>query len=286
MLLVVGSSGAVGQLMLPHWRLAKAPVVIQYRNGSRPHYSLQALNWNPDDGAGALEDWISAQGHPPRAMLVLAGVTPRSGRDLHLNTQIAETCLAAAQSAGVGRVLVASSSAVYGDHLSRSFSETDHPIPVNAYGEAKLEMERACARFSEALEVVCLRIGNVPGADAVLSRTLQPELPETFLDQFADGGTPERSYIGPGTMADSLVKLGALEQKLPPVLNLAAPAPVQMGALADAAGLSWHGRARSDTKGQSITLDCARLWSFLSAPLNASDPAEMVAQLNFSRSIK
>ena len=216
-------------------------------------------------------------------MAVLAGVTPRSGRNVVQNTRIAETCLAAAKAVGIERVLVASSSAVYGDQLDRPFRETDCVRPANAYGAAKLAMENACARWSSALEVVCLRIGNVAGADALLRQAYLPTRPDILLDRFADGTTPLRSYIGPGTMAEVLMDLATHDGPLPSVLNLAAPLPVEMSALADAAGLLWRARDRCDTKGQSITLDCTRLWGLLGAPERASDPTEMVAQINLPR---
>lgn len=282
MIIVVGSSGEVGQLMRPHWRHLSSPVVLQYRNGISGDYGLKSLRWNPDNGASELIDWVSAQSHVPRVMLVLAGVTPRSGRDLSLNTRIAETCLTAARSVGIGRVLVASSSAVYGAHLSKPYSETDHPNPVNAYGASKLAMETACARFSEVMEIVCLRIGNVAGADALLRQALNSKPRDVLIDKFPCGGSPVRSYIGPGTMAETLIKLAAVEETLPPVLNFAAPAPVQMSALADAAGLVWREQPRNDTEGQFITLDTTRLWRLLPVPTKASDPAEMVAQLKMN----
>lgn len=285
-MLVVGSSGEVGQLMSPHWRRSMAPLVLQYRRGPAPAPGLRSLRWNPDNGSSDLVDWIRVQSHPPQAMLVMAGVTPRSGRDLQLNTQIAENCLSAAKEVGIRRVLIASSSAVYGDHLSRPFSEIDTPVPVNAYGVAKLAMEKACARWSPEIEVVCLRIGNVAGADAVLRQCFKPEPSEMFLDQFADGRTPERSYIGPGTLSEVLVELASLKEELPSVLNVAAPNPVQMGMLANAARLPWRERARSDTKGQSITLDCTRLCELLPTVAHVSDPAEIVAQLNLEVSIR
>ena len=281
-MIVVGSSGEVGRLLVTHWRRASTSVVLQYRNNDLPDPLVLSFRWDPDGGVTALADWIKAHDRPS-AMLVLAGVTPRSGRDLTLNSQIAETCLAAAKSVGIGRVLVASSSAVYGDELDRPFKETDATRPVNAYGAAKLEMEQACARWSAALEVVCLRIGNVAGADALLRQTFLPKRPDILLDRFADGTTPLRSYIGPGTMAGVLIDLAKYGGPLPFALNLAAPKPVEMGALADAARLPWRPRNRSDTKGQSITLDCAQLWRLLEAPERVSDPAEMVAQINLSR---
>lgn len=204
MVLVVGSSGEVGRLLVAHWRRASAPVVLQYRNYDPPDPQLPSLRWDPDGGQIALAD-CSEVHDTPSAIVVLAGVTPRSGRELALNTRIAETCLAAAKTVGIERVLVASSSTVYGDQLDCPFRETDATRPANAYGAAKLEMEKACMRWSSALAVVCPRIGDVDGVDALLRQACLPEHLEVLLDHFADGTTLRRVYIGPATMSDGLM---------------------------------------------------------------------------------
>lgn len=280
---VIGASGAVGKLLVPHWQQSEAGVLLQYRGPVSPWAESDCLKWDCNEGADALDRWTRANG-PLSCMIVLAGVTPRSGRELSLNTDIAEKCLRAAQACKIPRVLIASSSAVYGDHLDTPFSEEDEPCPVNAYGIAKLDMERACERFSTpTLSVTCLRIGNVAGADALLAQHSQREERDANIDQFEDGGTPLRSYIGPGSLADVLMRLADLPGCLPGVLNVGAPDPVEMGTLADAAGLRWRPVVRTDKRGQRITLNCNRLWSHVPHQLHASDPKEMVRQLDFSR---
>lgn len=279
MMLVVGASSRVCQLMLPHWQNDNASIALQYRQNNMAPLGFPGLVWNPLDNHSILKSWLSRQPLAPTSMLVLAGATHHRGDSLHVNSRIADACCRAALDSGIRRVFVASSSAVYGNHLVRGFLESDDPIPVNQYGRSKLEMEAACLRWSKEIEVVCLRIGNVVGADALLSKKYAGSTNEVFIDCFRDGTTPRRSYIGPKTMAQILVQLGAVERSLPSIINLAAPTPVQMGDLADSAGLTWRKRFREDTVGQSITMDCTMLWDIVSGIKAASTPPELIAQI-------
>jgi nucleoside-diphosphate-sugar epimerase len=90
--------------------------------------------------------------------------------DLALNTQLGLAAVAAAAQLEIQRVLLASSSAVYGTHSDAPFTETDPLVPVNDYGRAKQVMEQICHARAHATGVAlcCLRIGNVAGADALL----------------------------------------------------------------------------------------------------------------------
>ena len=136
-------------------------------------------------------------------MIVLAGAVRG---DLALNAQLTEACCAAAAQAGIGQVLLASSSAVYGVNGGLPCREDTPTHPVNDYGRAKLEAEAVADRWrARGLAITALRIGNVAGADALLGG-MRPGEP-TRIDRFADGGSPVRSYIGPVTLADVLAKL-------------------------------------------------------------------------------
>lgn len=219
-------------------------------------------------------------------MIVLAGVTPGPGVDeaaLQGNSALAVASLQAAQAAGIARVILASSSAVYGVHpQGKPFAETDDVQPLNAYGRAKLAMETAADPFRAAgLEVCALRIGNVAGADALLhplaTAPATPRAP-VRIDAFADGCGPLRSYIGPQTLARVLSALAAHPSPLPQILNLAAPRPVRMRALALAAGWPVEMVPAPAHAQQSITLDTSRLAALCKLEEKDSDPAEMVAQ--------
>jgi nucleoside-diphosphate-sugar epimerase len=273
-ILVVGGSGRVGKLVLPRWhRIAAGDVrlVEQHRDpGRETGVYWPLLTAAPGD--------LAAHGFD--VIVSLAGVTPASAADLSLNTPLAVAVLQAAVTAGIPRVLLASSSAVYGAGNGIPLAEGSPLAPVTPYGSAKQEMEAACAPWrARGLEVCCLRIGNVAGADALLSRAARaaPDVPLT-IDRFADGGGPVRSYIGVETLADVLHHLATRTAPLPACLNIAAPREVAMTDLADAAGRAVERQSAPSDAQQRITLDCSALAALYRFAPASCDPAEMVAQ--------
>ncbi|MEO5614326.1 MAG: NAD-dependent epimerase/dehydratase family protein, partial [Cypionkella sp.] len=202
---------------------------------------------------------------------------------LALSAQLAEACCVAAAQAGIGQVLLASSSAVYGVNGGLACHEDTPTHPVNDYGRSKLEAEAVADRWrARGLAITALRIGNVAGADALLAG-ITPGQP-TKIDCFIDGTGPVRSYIGPITLADVLARL--LGQKLPPVLNIGAPNPVAMADLAQAAGADWQYQPAPATAYQRIVLDCRLLAQHYSFTENQSDAAAMVAEWSATKGPK
>lgn len=255
--LVVGASGRVGRMLTRAWVKAGQNPVLQHR-GAGLDYDGPQLHWEPlaptDPGATPLgRDGLF------RAMVVLAGAVPGRG-DLGLNAVLAEACCRAAFDAGIPQVLLASSSAVYGVNAGLPHLEGDPLRPVNDYGRAKIAAEAAADLWrGRGLAVTALRIGNVAGADALLTNPARPLL----IDRFADGAGPLRSYIGPQSMARVIAAL--VGRDLPHVVNLAAPRPVAMADLARAAGLPWAYIPAPETAHQNITMNCdvlARLLPF------------------------
>ncbi|MCB1397027.1 MAG: NAD-dependent epimerase/dehydratase family protein [Rhodobacteraceae bacterium] len=265
--LIVGAGGRVGRLLVPALRLLGAGLVLTRRGAGPLMSEMTELQWSPLDDPEALPGLLGAV--RPAAMLVLAGTTPSTGQDMGLNVTLGQACLHAARTAGIGRVLLASSSAVYGVGREAPWHEDDAVDPPSAYGRAKLEMERTCA----GSDVCALRIGNVAGADALLTNPARPLL----LDRFPDGGTPERSYIGPQSLA-RVLRVLARSPALPPVLNIGAPRPVTMGALARAADLPVTLREAPPTATARLVLDCARLETLVPFAQNESTAPEMIAQ--------
>ncbi|OYU41338.1 MAG: hypothetical protein CFE33_04635 [Pseudorhodobacter sp. PARRP1] len=268
--LVVGASGRVGRLLARAWGLGGVAPTLQHR-GAGLASGLPQMAWQP------LTEALPPPAQRFQAMIVLAGAVRG---DLALNVQLTEACCAAAVQAGIGQVLLASSSAVYGVNGGAPCREDTPTHPVNDYGRAKLEAEAVADRWrARGLAITALRIGNVAGADALLGG-MQSGTP-TRIDRFADGGSPVRSYIGPVTLADVLAKL--LGQVLPPVLNIGAPNPVAMADLAQAAGADWHYQPAPTTAYQRITLDCAKLAQHYRFSENQSDAATMVAEWHATR---
>ena len=276
-ILLVGASGRVGRMVLSHSHQSPrvAQIVPQYRESSNPG----SLTWDPLLGPQPLLDSV-AQGKGFDTMVMLAGVTPGPGKRLELNRALAQSSLNAAQNAGIRRVLLASSSAVYGPGDGTPFSEEVPCNPANDYGIAKMDMEQACKPWRDrGIDVCCLRIGNVAGADALLQNVGNAVPGQSIeIDIFADGLGPLRSYIGPGTMASVLHELCLHSGPLPPVLNVAAPTPIQMEELADAAGQAWIGRDNTRQQYQNITLNCDALSKIYAFEAHDSTPASMVEQ--------
>jgi UDP-glucose 4-epimerase len=82
--------------------------------------------------------------------------------------------------AGVRHLIFSSTAAVFGDPIETPITE-DHPkMPINAYGETKLAIERALPHFERAYGVrsIALRYFNASGADpdGVLGEDHDPEI--------------------------------------------------------------------------------------------------------------
>jgi len=256
-MLISGAGGRVGRLLRP----VLGPRAIWAQRGPGAD-----LDWDPLAGPGPLIDWCARHGAPGVLLQLARGAPDDPARD---DAAIGRATIAAARAAGIGRVLLASSSAVYGGSRTEPWAEDDAVGPAGVYGRSKLAMERACA----APGVTCLRIGNVAGADALLTNPARPVL----LDRFADGSGPVRTYIGPVTLARVLLAL-AEAPALPPVLNLAAPGPVDMADLAAAAGLPVIRRAAPPEALARLVLDVSRLESLVPFADTDSAPATMIAE--------
>ncbi|NVK44942.1 MAG: NAD-dependent epimerase/dehydratase family protein [Rhodobacteraceae bacterium] len=202
-----------------------------------------------------------------RAVLVFSGVARTGAKSdpvaMEANVTLVDQVISAAARAGIPRVLLASSSAVYGAGKGHPFRETDPLDPINAYGAAKVAMEEMALRRADedGLEICALRIGNVAGADMLLGNAMtraDAEVPLT-LDVFPDGAGPRRSYIGPRKLLCVLKALSNLEGRLPTCLNVAGTQPVEMNALLGAAQVPWQDRPQTDPGHQNIALDCSAL---------------------------
>jgi UDP-glucose 4-epimerase len=107
-------------------------------------------------------DWIFHQA-------AQAGVRASWGRDFHIYTEnnvfATQRLLEAARDAGVGKLVYASSSSVYGDTAERPMREESRPEPVSPYGVTKLAAEHLAWLYwrNYGLETVSLRYFTVYG---------------------------------------------------------------------------------------------------------------------------
>ncbi|MGY9045966.1 MAG: NAD-dependent epimerase/dehydratase family protein [Rhodobacterales bacterium] len=268
--LVLGASGKVGRLVRAVWEaagegLTVVPVV-------RRDSGLEGqVIWSP----GAPLDGL------PHVDVVLAlwGVCPGPGGDLAANSALALSAAEIARATGADRVLHCSSAAVYAPG-PEPLSEDMTPRPPSAYGVAKLEMELALAddmaRHPQGPRAVWLRIGNVAGADSLFGAMMRSG--DVHLDRFDDGAGPERSYIAPSDLAHVLARLATVPTSdLPARLNLAAPLPTAMEAIARAAGrrVIWcHAPAGAVRR---VALDTTRLTTLCPLQPETARPEHLVS---------
>jgi nucleoside-diphosphate-sugar epimerase len=145
--------------------------------------------------------------------------------------------LQAARDAGVRRVVLASTSAIYGDDPTSPKSEAMTPKPISPYASSKLADEHLCAVFHTCygLECVALRYFNVfgPGQDpnsayaAVIPKMIdllrRGERPVIFGD-----GEQTRDFIYVGDVVEANVLAAAATATPGSVYNIASGRPTSL----------------------------------------------------------
>jgi nucleoside-diphosphate-sugar epimerase len=275
----LGSSGRVGQMLARIWPHAGGRDLLvdwQYRQHSGIYNPC--VVWPNFASSTPLLEHVQNVGRLD-GMFMFCGVTPQSAHksEMHDNIRIARDAVNAAVDSGIKRVILASSSAVYGEGLNHSEASRAHP--ASEYGAAKLEMEQACRRIAgqHDLELCCLRIGNVVGADSV---TLHAANTQSILelDIYPDGSGPRRSYVGPDMLAKILIDLALYKGCLPDVLNVGSRTPVTMDDLLNAANIRWSARMGQADASQNITLNCTLLEQLCGAGIAAATPMQMITE--------
>jgi UDP-glucose 4-epimerase len=155
--------------------------------------------------------------------------------------------LLAARDGGVGRVVFASSSSVYGNHGPLPRVESLRPDPISPYAVSKLAAESYCVSFARAyaLETVCLRYFNVYGPNqsaeseyaAVVPRFIAAASEGRPVTIFGDGSqTRDFTYVA--DVVDATILAAEHRGETPIVLNAAAGRSISVAALADAVGVA------------------------------------------------
>lgn len=263
-ILMLGASGKLGRMM----RAIGGDLAAQ-------GYEIIPVFRRESDAEGIL--WGPGMACPTLTCIdsiwALWGVTGRDSEQLLQNATLAQEAMALGEALGVRRVLHCSSAAVYlpGPDPLNEASSTCAPSP---YGLAKREMEHKIQAASPMAEQVILRIGNVAGAESLFGN-MRPG-GQIRLDRFADGQGPWRSYITPQALLRVMLRLsdGATPAGL---YNVAAPAPVSMQALAEAAGCGVIWQPAPSGALPKVVLDTTRLQQVCPLGPEESDPAQMVA---------
>jgi UDP-glucose 4-epimerase len=177
------------------------------------------------------------------------GSVPRSVQDplttTAVNVEGTLNVLLAARDEGVGRVVAASSSSVYGDGGTFPRVETQAPNPISPYAVAKLAAERFCVSFARVygLETVALRYFNVfgPGQDPtsqyaavvpLFVRAIQEGRPVTIYGD----GEQSRDFTYVANVVEANLMAADAEGAAGTVLNIAAGGSETVNTLADTIG--------------------------------------------------
>ena len=270
--LVTGATGRVGTLLRAAWMMAP------------PARFLPVWQTRVARGDGWLFWDILGTRCPdmtpaPDVIVNLAGAPPTRPDALADNLDLARAAHETAVRFGSRHLFLASSAAVYAPDHPGLMAESRKLRPVTPYGRAKADMERAALCWTGPA-ITILRIGNVVGADALLGAA-RPDHPVRLDPVPGHLGGPERSWIGPATLADalgSLIVQALAATPLPRVLNLAQTPARTMGEMLDAAWIPWHFGPHNPRVAGRVALAGSRLTHTLPMPLPPADPARMVAE--------
>lgn len=191
----------------------------------------------------------TVRGHRVDGILHFAakpGVSPslsNPGAYVAANVIGATNVMDAARACGIPRVVLASSSSVYGATPRMPCTEEESPlVPVSPYAVSKLAMEIMAATYERlyGLESVCLRFFTVYGPrqrpDMAIPKFVDRLLAGQTIPVFGDG-TSERDYTFIGDIVDGVIR--AADQ--PPgvghqILNLGSSEAVPIRRLIDILG--------------------------------------------------
>jgi UDP-glucose 4-epimerase len=175
------------------------------------------------------------------------GSVPRSVQDPlttnAVNVDGTMNVLLAARDAEVERVIVASSSSVYGSSGELPRREEMAVDPLSPYGVAKLAAERYCVSFSRvypSFETVVLRYFNVFGPlqnpdsqyAAVIPRFIKAIANDEPITIYGDGGQ-SRDFTYVANVVDANLLAATAKAVNGSIFNIAASAPATVNELAD-----------------------------------------------------
>jgi nucleoside-diphosphate-sugar epimerase len=267
---MTGATGRIGRLLLAGGKDSDGISVL--RSGRMAGEGVD-LVWDLTGPAPSL----------PRGAVILhlAARLSGSGDLVAENLAMVRGVMRAAADHGAARVLLASSAAVYGAQPD-TCCEEGPALPLSAYGRAKLASEMAARAWAGAVPLTVLRIGNVPGADALLGQDRRG--PVTLDPVPGSRAGPVRSWIGPNRLAEvifTLAQRAAAGEALPLCMNIASDPALGMGDLLQAAGMDWEFGPTRPVPVPRAVLDLRRLQSILPQLETSAD--DLVAEWRATR---
>lgn len=157
--LITGATGNIGSKLTNHFRAAGYPLRLLCRNPGRDS-AVQSCDLSIYD-----ESWAIAFAGVDTVLHAAADPSPWAtwAQVQKLNLDLLLNVLAAAQKAGVRRIVFASSNFVVAGHRfgQAALTTAMPPAPINPYGASKLVGERVGKMFAEryGLSFIAFRIG-------------------------------------------------------------------------------------------------------------------------------
>lgn len=162
------------------------------------------------------------------------------GPYLRENVQCVQTMLeAVAQATRPPRIVLTSSSSIYGDAERYPCAETSEPRPKSPYGTSKLSMEHLAGAYvrTQGLPVVILRYFTVYGPrqrpDMAFHRFIDAALTGGDIAVYGDG-EQIRDFTFVSDAVDATVAAGTRDVPIGTVLNVCGGEPVTVNAVLDA----------------------------------------------------
>lgn len=266
-MLVTGAAGFIGS-HLTDALLARGDTVVGI-DSFAPNYSRESKERNlaaarTSDSFDLIEGDLSQLDladlfDGADAVVHLAALTDaRAGEEEwpeyeRINVDLPRRIVEAAGQAGVGKVVLASSSAVYGGARSDGSpsAESDDPAPIAPYGRSKAEMERlALEAAADGTSVVCLRFFTVYGSrqrpDMLCARAIAAASGGPPLPLLGDG-TQRRAWVHVSDAVTATVAALDADLSTGTVINIGSPDTHEVSELIDLIGELTAGQVAVET---------------------------------------
>jgi UDP-glucose 4-epimerase len=237
-LLITGGAGFIGSNLakraIAHPEVGRVVVLDDLSTGSREN--LAGVDVEFIEGSVTEPDALDRATVGVDAVVHLAALAsvPQSIADPlgchEVNATGTLLLLEASRRNGVGQVIAASSSAVYGANPAPVKSEREWVRPLSPYGVSKLATEQYLMAYQDSygLSTVAYRFFNVYGPGQPAGHVYAAVIP-LFVDALLDGrpltvygnGRQTRDFIFVGTVADILLETALRSLSAPEPVNVA-----------------------------------------------------------------